>query len=135
MEGFEIKKFRQKHRLTQADLAVLVGVKTGTVSKWESGIRNIGQSAIKIIENYDPDIGDAVKEEKKPDPNYGSIEDVISAKVLEDIMPIIEETRKMLLKSLMELNIELSEMRNTQEELLRLQKLVKEKVDTIQPPR
>lgn len=52
MNSLELKEFRQKHGLTQDDLAKLVGVKAGTVAKWEQGARNIGQSAIKILENY-----------------------------------------------------------------------------------
>lgn len=53
MNNLQLKEFRRKHGLTQDDLAKLVGVKTGTVAKWEQGARNIGRSAIKILEDYD----------------------------------------------------------------------------------
>lgn len=53
MNEVDIKIFRKKYHLTQNDLAELVGVKVGTVSKWEQGSRNIGHSAIKIIQNFE----------------------------------------------------------------------------------
>ncbi len=53
MNSLQIKEFRKIHKLTQSDLAEIVGVTVGTVSKWEQGVRNMSKSAINVLVNYE----------------------------------------------------------------------------------
>lgn len=53
MNGLEIKEFRKKHKLTQEKLADIVGAKVRSVQSWEQGTRNISQSAIKLMLEYE----------------------------------------------------------------------------------
>lgn len=41
MDGSELKKWRQKQKLTQGGLADLLGVHRVTIAKWEAGDRGI----------------------------------------------------------------------------------------------
>lgn len=54
MKAEEIKGFRKRHNLTQADLAEMLGVTVTTVRSWEYNQRNISSSAKKLIESYNP---------------------------------------------------------------------------------
>lgn len=52
MQGIDIKNFRKENKLSQKDLADIVGVSIGAVQSWEQNKRNISQSAIKLLETY-----------------------------------------------------------------------------------
>lgn len=52
MQGIDIKNFRKENKLSQKDLADIVGVSVGAVQSWEQNKRNISQSAIKLLEAY-----------------------------------------------------------------------------------
>ncbi|SHJ44888.1 helix-turn-helix domain-containing protein [Aquimarina spongiae] len=58
MNALEIKEFREKHGLTQQNLAEIVGVSKRAVQSWEQGNRNVSQSVIKILNDFDnqPDL-------------------------------------------------------------------------------
>lgn len=53
MKPAEIKEFRIKHNLTQEQLSNIVAVKVGTVRSWEQGKRNIPDSAIVLMKNFE----------------------------------------------------------------------------------
>ena len=55
MNAVDIKKFREKHKLTQSELAEIAGTTIRAVQSWEQGQRNITQSVIKLLENYNYD--------------------------------------------------------------------------------
>lgn len=55
MNAVDIKKFREKHKLTQSELAEIAGTTIRAVQSWEQGQRNITQSVIKLLENYNHD--------------------------------------------------------------------------------
>lgn len=44
-----LKKFREKHSLTQSDLARLLGVGRSNINRWESGERNIKSKMVPAI--------------------------------------------------------------------------------------
>ena len=83
MNSLEIKKFREIHSLSQDQLAKIVGVKVGTVSKWEQGTRNIGQSAILLLKDYDSkeqvSINNIAQEESPND----RFEDIVAKRVMD----------------------------------------------------
>jgi transcriptional regulator with XRE-family HTH domain len=130
MTGKELKEFRLKHGLNQSELAELVGVKANTVSKWESGIRNIGQSAIKLLETYSLN-GDKpidISEEKVKDDRF---EDIVAGKVLEKFQPIIKEilqshegTKKEVAKLILDVD-------DLQEEIEELKELIQKMHQTV----
>ena len=87
MNSLEIKKFREIHSLSQDQLAKIVGVKVGTVSKWEQGTRNIGQSAILLLKDYDSREQVSINniaQKKSPNDRF---EDIVAKKVM-DLMEI-----------------------------------------------
>jgi DNA-binding transcriptional regulator YiaG len=45
----EIKKYREKNKLTQADLAEKIGVRGNTVWRWEKGRSNVSRLAVKAL--------------------------------------------------------------------------------------
>lgn len=49
MNKLEIKKNREKLKLTQSKFAEMLGVKVRAVQSWESGERNISQSALLLL--------------------------------------------------------------------------------------
>jgi DNA-binding transcriptional regulator YiaG len=54
MEGIELKSKREKMKLTQTELADILGVKMNTVYRWESGILTVPKSielAMETVEN------------------------------------------------------------------------------------
>jgi len=53
MNNLDIKKFRQKHNLTQQGLASILNVSMGAVRKWEAGTNNIPAPTITLLELYD----------------------------------------------------------------------------------
>ncbi|HEY8969733.1 MAG TPA: helix-turn-helix domain-containing protein, partial [Puia sp.] len=50
--NLDIKSFRKKYKLSQEDLAKIVGTGIRGVQGWEQGVRKVPQSAIKLIEQY-----------------------------------------------------------------------------------
>ena len=83
MNSLEIKKFREIHSLSQDQLAKIVGVKVGTVSKWEQGTRNIGQSAILLLKDYDSKEQVSINniaQEKSPNDRF---EDIVAKRVMD----------------------------------------------------
>ena len=50
MSGEELRKWRLKHDLSQAELAELLGVAQQTVSRWESGSRKIPPYMCYLLE-------------------------------------------------------------------------------------
>lgn len=89
MDKFEIKEFRSKHGLNQAELAEIVNVKVGTVQSWEQGKRNIGQSAIKLLHEFE-------EKQEKPSPGGARVEDLIAERVLDQLTPLLNEVNKKL---------------------------------------
>lgn len=53
MNKLQLKIFRKKYQLTQKDLARVASVAVATVQSWENGYRNISQSALKLLEQYE----------------------------------------------------------------------------------
>lgn len=51
MEGTELKTLREKHNLTQEQLAKAIGTNRFRVSKWENGVR-ISKIYVKILTEY-----------------------------------------------------------------------------------
>lgn len=86
----ELKKFRKDHKLTQTELADLVGVQVSAVSKWEQGQRKIPQSTIKILNMYDPSVDGVEKSSKKE----GGIEEILTEKLYEKIKPELDGLKK-----------------------------------------
>ena len=87
MNSLEIKKFREINSLSQDQLAKIVGVKVGMVSKWEQGTRNIGQSAILLLKDYDSREQVSINniaQKKSPNDRF---EDIVAKKVM-DLMEI-----------------------------------------------
>lgn len=116
MTGKDLKEFRLKHNPSQSKLADIVGVKVNTVSKWESGIRNIGQSAIKILESHSPVEGGREKERRKESPH--TMEDLLVDKLMEELEPLIDGIRKELITKIYSLDLEITKV---QEKLIKLE--------------
>jgi transcriptional regulator with XRE-family HTH domain len=53
MNALEIKIFREKNKLTQSKLALIVGVGIETVKKWEQGVNRISKSAELLMQQYE----------------------------------------------------------------------------------
>ncbi len=103
MNNLEIKKIRKELRKTQSEFAELLGVGERAVQTWESGERNISQSALlllKMILKYehrdtvhiinepenDEDIySNATNETEKP------LQDIVADKVLEKLEPLLKK--------------------------------------------
>jgi len=49
----QIKQFRKKHKLSQRELADLVGVNYRTVQFWEAGKRNPRLTIFKLLERLE----------------------------------------------------------------------------------
>lgn len=45
-----IKNYRTQHKLTQEELARIIGVHSITVSRWETGERKTGRDLLPVIE-------------------------------------------------------------------------------------
>lgn len=65
MNSIELKKFRDKHNLSQQELAEIVKKTIRAVQSWEQGTRNMPESVMVILENY----------EKKPQGGSGDVTD------------------------------------------------------------
>lgn len=53
MNYLEIKKFRDKHNLSQSQLAEIIRKSIRAVQSWEQGVRNVPQSVVLLLENYE----------------------------------------------------------------------------------
>ncbi len=53
MEGKELKQKREKLEITQSELADILGVKTNTVYRWESGILSVPKSIELAMETVE----------------------------------------------------------------------------------
>ncbi|MDO5655777.1 MAG: XRE family transcriptional regulator [Flavobacteriaceae bacterium] len=53
MNSIQIKEYRKRNDLTQKELAEIVRTSIRSVQSWEQGNRNISQSAIKILTDYE----------------------------------------------------------------------------------
>ena len=49
--GHQIHSLRDKHRMTQEDLAIKIGVSKQTVSNWETGLKTPRMGAIQKLSN------------------------------------------------------------------------------------
>ena len=49
VDGAYVKQFRAEHRLTQAALANIMGVKKKTVEKWEQGVNKVSGSSAVLL--------------------------------------------------------------------------------------
>ncbi len=49
MTGAELRRLRQRLKLTQAELAAWMGTTTASVSRWESGERTISELVSRYI--------------------------------------------------------------------------------------
>lgn len=47
---FDIKAFREEMKLTQEELARLIGISCATVNRWENGKQKPSKMAIKILQ-------------------------------------------------------------------------------------
>lgn len=52
MNALEVKKFRDEFKLTQTQLAEILGTSVRAVQSWEQGVRNITESAVRLLEVY-----------------------------------------------------------------------------------
>ncbi len=57
MNNIELKQFRERHKINQEQLAEIVGKTIRAVQSWEQGIRNIPQSVILLLNNFDQNSG------------------------------------------------------------------------------
>jgi transcriptional regulator with XRE-family HTH domain len=73
MKAIDIKNFREKHNLTQSELAEISGTTIRAVQSWEQGQRNITQSVIKLLENYDKNGGIKTKADNHLIPFYDDV--------------------------------------------------------------
>ena len=64
MEKSDLKERREKLRLTQAELAELLGVKENTVYRWEAGLSPISKMVELSIENIESKTKVVVQEAK-----------------------------------------------------------------------
>jgi len=80
MSPVGIKEYRDRNKLTQAQLAEIAGVGIRAVQSWEQGKRNISDSAIKLLHQYEQ------RDSIGKDIAY-SIDDAIAKKVYEKIEP------------------------------------------------
>lgn len=53
MNSLELKEFRDKHGLSQSQLAEIVGKSIRAVQSWEQGVRNIPQSVLFLLRTYE----------------------------------------------------------------------------------
>jgi DNA-binding transcriptional regulator YiaG len=53
MDGKELKKKREALKLTQTELANILGVKMNTVYRWESGILTVPKSIALALETVE----------------------------------------------------------------------------------
>lgn len=66
--GSKIKKYRELQKMTQKDIAEILGVEAGTISKYESGIIEPNIDSIKkLAEIFNITIDELLKDEKKID--------------------------------------------------------------------
>lgn len=66
--GSKIKKYRELQKMTQKDIAEILGVEPGTISKYESGIIEPNIDSIKkLAEIFNITIDELLKDEKKID--------------------------------------------------------------------
>ena len=49
MNGKELKVIRKRLKLTQVEIAKLVGVTSNTIARWERGIVKISEPAARLI--------------------------------------------------------------------------------------
>jgi DNA-binding transcriptional regulator YiaG len=49
MTGAELKRLRERLKLTQAELAAWMGTTTATISRWESGDRTISELVSRYL--------------------------------------------------------------------------------------
>ena len=64
--GNKIKKYREKNNITQKEIARILEVESGTISKYESGkIEPSVKTVIKLCEIFNIKIDDLLKEEKE----------------------------------------------------------------------
>jgi transcriptional regulator with XRE-family HTH domain len=141
MNSLELKEFREKHGLTQSQLAELVGVKVGTVSKWEQGSRSIGQSVIKLLHQYEAYKLEELPEKQKTSDSEARFEDIVARRVIEIITPILEklgENQKSALGSvddfkvtMQHLLLDLDELKDEIEEVKDLVKQSDRKLDKL----
>lgn len=52
MNALEVKNFRDEFKLTQTQLAEILGTSVRAVQSWEQGVRNITESAVRLIDVY-----------------------------------------------------------------------------------
>ncbi len=52
MKGTELKILREKHNLTQKELAEKIGTKYPRISDWETGKRKISPAYQKVINSF-----------------------------------------------------------------------------------
>lgn len=66
--GSKIKKYRELQKMTQKDIAEILGVEPGTISKYESGIIEPNIDSIKkLAETFNITIDELLKDEEKID--------------------------------------------------------------------
>ena len=49
MSGSQVKKFRERLGMSQAELAHELGIDRTTVNRWESGIIGVSDSRVKML--------------------------------------------------------------------------------------
>jgi len=88
MERLDIKKIRKELALSQTDFGKLLGVGLRSVQNWESGDRNISESAKKLLESIIKDGATLHKvpnnDSSTPATNH-SLEEIIIERVLKRI--------------------------------------------------
>lgn len=53
MNALEVKEFREKHKLSQSQLAEYLKTSVRAVQSWEQGVRNITESSVKLLMSYE----------------------------------------------------------------------------------
>lgn len=65
MKGVELRRIRKRLRLTQVELAALVGVTPTTVARWERGERRISESIARLVKLTAGELVKTVRKQRK----------------------------------------------------------------------
>ena len=126
MERLNIKKIRKELALSQTDFGKLLGVGLRSVQNWESGDRNISESAKKLLESI---IKDGATLHKVPNNDSStpatnqSLEEIIISRVLKRLNLQSLEDLYELNNNQMELMERMEALEEVVEEKVRLKKI------------
>ena len=126
MERLDIKKIRKELALSQTDFGKLLGVGLRSVQNWESGDRNISESAKKLLESIIKDgatLHKVTNNDSSTPATNQSLEEIIISRVLKRLNLQSLEDLYELNNNQMELMERMEALEEVVEEKVRLKKI------------